>query len=307
METSHRKAGGCFLHESKVRTIKLERTKKRPDYESRYCKKTTSGNVVEFIEMSSEPTAPPIKKISATQYLDLRTGQVCDFCASDTRADNVDSLRKSFKQLRSLINCNATDNKCIHWVTLTYAENMTDTKRLLTDFDKFWKRFRRYCTKCGYDIPEYITAIEPQQRGAWHIHALILWRSKRPYIDNNAVFQPMWGQGFTKIQGVPDGCDNLGAYLSAYLADMALSEDSDDKSGKKYQKGARLRLYPVGVNIYRHSRGVQRPTSERLNPEDAEKEKASSGKLTFMCSYTVTDDDGRERIISKSYYNKKRR
>ena len=107
--------------------------------------------------MSSCPSAPAIQKVSAEQYLNLITGELCDFQKSDTRADNTDSLRKSFKQLRDIVNCNTTDNSCIHWVTLTYAENMTDTKQLYSDFDRFWKRFRRYCTKQGWNIPQYIS------------------------------------------------------------------------------------------------------------------------------------------------------
>ena len=281
-------------------------SKERPDYLTRYCKKTVSGNVIEYLELSSKPTAPNIQKVSADQYIDLATGELHDFQKSDTRADNTDSLRKSFKQLRDIVNCNTTDNRCIHWVTLTYAENMTDTKQLYDDYDKFWKRFKYYCKKQGWDIPQYITAIEPQQRGAWHMHCIIIWNMKRPYIDNNSVFAPMWGHGFTKIQGVPDDCDNLGAYLSAYLSDMAISEDGDGKS-KKYIKGARLKLYPVGVNIFRHSRGVKLPTSEQLDTDEIEKEKASSGKLTFTSSYIITDDDGNTRYISKSYYNTKRK
>ena len=174
------------------------------------------------------------------------------------------------------------------------------------DFRKFWQRFTYYCKKQGYKKPEYIAAIEPQERGAWHIHCIIIWKQRRPFIDNNSVFEPMWGHGFTKIQGVPDDCDNLGAYLSAYLSDMSLSEDGDGKE-KKYVKGARLVLYPVGVNIFRHSRGIKQPVSEQLDPDEIEKEKASCGKLTFTSSYTITDDDGNIRYISKSYYNTKRK
>lgn len=256
--------------------------------------------------MSSRPSAPSIQKISATQYINLLDGTIHDFQQSETRADNTDSLRKSFKQLRDLVNCNTTDSSCIHWVTLTYAENMTDTKRLYSDFEHFWKRFRRYCKKNALSVPEYISVIEPQQRGAWHIHCIVIWKQKRPYIDNNSVFAPMWGHGFTKIQGVPEDCDNLGAYLSAYLSDMAISEDGDGQ-GKKYIKGARLKLYPVGVNIYRHSRGIRQPQSVQLCNDRIEKEKASSGKLTFTSSYIITDDDGNTRYISKSYYNTKRK
>lgn len=290
-----------------MNNIKLEYSKERPDFKTKYCKKTVSGNVVEFIEMSSKPTAPNIKKISAEQYINLDSGEICDFLKSNTRADNIDSLRKSFKQLRSLINANTTDNAKIHWVTLTYAENMTDTKQLYSDFDKFWKRFKRYCIKHGWQVPQYITAIEPQGRGAWHCHIIIIWEMKRPFIDNNTVFAPMWGHGFTEIKGVPDDCDNLGAYLSAYLSDMSISGDDEHGKEKKYIKGARLALYPVGVNIFRHSRGIKLPESRNVCVEQIENEKASSGKLTFSSSFIITDDDDKERYICKSYYNTKRK
>lgn len=289
-----------------VRIIDIKYLKSRPEFKTRYCKKVVSGNVVEFIEMSSIPSAPNIQKISAEQYVNLSTGEICDFIKSDTRADNKDSLRKSFKQLRDIVNCNTTDNDCIHWVTLTYADNMTDTKQLYDDFKNFWKRFLYYCKKQNYSKPEYIAVIEPQQRGSWHMHCIVIWAHKRPYIDNNSVFAPLWGHGFTKIQGVPADCDNLGAYLSAYLSDMALSDNGDGKC-KKYVKGSRLALYPVGVNIFRHSRGITLPTSEQLDSDDVEKEKANSGKLTFSCSCVITDDDGHTRYISKSYYNTKRK
>lgn len=286
--------------------IEIKYTKERPDFETKYCKKTVSGNITEFIEISSKPSAPQIQKISADEYLNLNTGEICEFQKSDSRADNTDSLRKSFKQLRDLINCNTTDNSKVHWVTLTYRENMTDTLRLQKDFDLFWKRFKYWCKKQSLTVPQYITAIEPQERGAWHMHALFIWDKARPFIDNNSVLEKLWQQGFTKIQGVPDDCDNLGAYLSAYLSDMALSDNSD-KTEKKYVKGARLKLYPVGVNIFRHSRGIKVPVSSQIDTYDLEKEKASVGALTFSCSYTISDDDGNERYITKSYYNTKRK
>lgn len=287
--------------------MSVEVTKKRPKEfkKTRYCKRTQAGNVTEFVEMSSRPSAPPIKKLSSTEYLNLLTGEVLEFEQSETRADNVDSLRKSFKALRLLINANVTDNKNIHWVTLTYAENMQDTETLYADFKKFWQKFKRFCKKMNLTPPEYIAAIEPQARGAWHVHCIFIWNRKRPFIDNNTVFAPMWGHGFTKIQGVPEDCDNLGAYLSAYLSDMAVTEDSDQK-GKKYVKGARLALYPVGVNIFRHSRNIKKPVVSEVCPDQVKKEKASAGTLTFSCSYVITDQDDNKRYITKEYYNSKR-
>ena len=92
---------------------------KDADFSVRYCKKTVAGNVVELSSMSSKPEQPPIIKLSATEYLDTRTGEVKDFQLSETRADNTDSLRKTFKKVRDTVNANCTEPENLHWITLT--------------------------------------------------------------------------------------------------------------------------------------------------------------------------------------------
>lgn len=289
----------------------------------KYCKKTVSGNITEFMEMSCSPSAPPVRKLSQSQYVNINSGEVCDYNRSSSRSDNTDSLRYTFKHIRGLINTNCTIPQNLHWVTLTYADNMTDTKTVYKDFDSFRKRFYRYCDKIGRKRPEYIAVLEPQARGAWHIHLILIWDNKRPFIDNNSTFAPMWGHGYTKIQACPNS-DNLGAYLSAYLGDVPITEYSGDVTkaqiktvkGKRYIKGGRLSLYPVGTNIVRHSRGIKQPVSEVVDCDDLEKEKASSGKLTFSRSLVVSSDDSSmsggsgkspDIYIRHSYYNSKRK
>ena len=235
--------------------MKIQKT--NDNFTPKYCKKTVSGNITEFMEMSCSPSAPPVRKLSQSQYVNVNSGEVCDYNRSSSRSDNLDSLRYTFRRIRGLINTNCTIPQNLHWVTLTYADNVTDTKTVYKDFDKFYKRFKYYCgVKLGRSVPEYIAVLEPQQRGAWHIHLILIWDNKRPYIDNNSVFAPMWGHGFTKIQSCPNS-DNLGAYLSAYLGDVPITEYSGDVTkaqiktvkGKRYIKGGRLSLYPVGTNI----------------------------------------------------------
>ena len=103
----------------------------------------------------------------------------------------------------------------VRWITLTYAENMTDTDRLYFDFKDFNKRFQYYCKINGYSKPEYIVMMEPQGRGAWHCHLLYIWDCKAPYVANKTL-RDLWGHGFVKIKKL-DNCDNVGAYLTAYL------------------------------------------------------------------------------------------
>lgn len=299
-------------------------------------KKVTSGNVVTYISMKASPPEIPIQKLSDSEYLNLITGEVLQYEKHDNKSEvGYLSIRRTMNRIRNILNANCIDEKCLLWITLTYADNMTDTEQLHSDFKKFWQKFKRKCANENWCIPEYINVVEPQGRGAWHCHVMLIWKEYAPFIDNNSVIAKLWGHGFTKTKAV-HGVDNIGAYFSAYLADMPLDDverlreqgifvrgDILDKSvedeqtgktiDKKFVKGARLFLYPSNMNIIRTSRGILRPIEEdisSLSAEELEKEKASSGKLTFSSAVEVvqTSDGSSDilNVITKEYYNIKR-
>ncbi len=154
---------------------------------------------------------------------------------------------------------------------------MQDPNRLYQDFRKFNQRFQYYLKT--HDLPkyEYISAVEPQARGAWHIHIVLIFDSEKAPFISNTVLEDLWGLGFVKIKSLQN-VDNIGLYLSAYLGDMELAdalsnnllrsgklktfeqvnEDGTTQS-KAVIKGARLRLYPPGIKLFRHSRGIKYP------------------------------------------------
>lgn len=302
-------------------------------------KKIAAGNVIEFVSMKSAPSDIPVKKLSGTEYLDLRTGEIVEYDKSEDKSECYQSVRRTLKHIRQVLNANCDDESKLVWVTLTYAENMMDPVRLYRDFRTFWKRLIRYFEKQKISIPEYINVVEPQGRGAWHSHVMLIFPEKAPYIDNNSVVAKLWGQGFTKTKAV-HGVDNIGAYFSAYLADMPLDDVKrlqeqgifvrgevlaksveDEETGisvdKKFVKGARLALYPAGMNILRTSRGIKKPIIDdisNLSPEEIVKEKASSGKLTFSSAVEVvrssdsssSSGDDVVNLITREYYNTKR-
>lgn len=294
-------------------------------------KVVTMGNVIEVTARQKPFTACPCVKVDADHYCDLRTGEVFEYEHIENRSQSLRSVRNTLARIRSLVNTNVTNPDFVRWVTLTYRENMTDTKRLYFDYEKFWKRFLYWNKKNGHSKPEYICVIEPQGRGAWHIHAFFIWDTKAPYIDNNSVMAQLWGQGYTTTKALYD-CDNVGAYFSAYLADMPLDEldklteeeqqatlalcsieektflDEQERSKtKKFVKGGRLYLYPPGMNIIRTTRGIKQPDIEVMTLQQA-KEKVSSAKLTYSCSYAIVGDDGAVvNSLVKSYYNTKRK
>lgn len=297
-------------------------------------KVTKAGPVTEVVQFRNVPKDTGMRKLNADQYINLNTGEVGDIKHIENRAGDLKSIRATLRTIRMIVNANVLEAQKATWLTLTYADNMTDTEKLYIDFKAFWLRFGRYCKKQGWNVPKYISVVEPQGRGAWHMHIFLLWDMKAPFIDNNSVMEKLWDHGWTKTKAVKD-VDNIGAYFSAYLADIPLEEAEklpadelhlmqqnerelksfEDEHGflkeKKFIKGGRLYLYPRGMCIIRHSRDILQPSVEWTNQEAWEerriKEKSQLGALTFSSSISVSDDDGTLlNLITKEYYNANR-
>ena len=234
------------------------------------------------------------RKISKNQVVNIVTGEVIECRQSSTREDNRVSLKRTIKRLRDLINCNfeGADNEL--FITLTYRENMRDYKRLYKDFVKFYQKLKR---KYKDIVFRYIYVIEPQERGAWHIHLLLkALNMDYLFIDNDSVISELWGHGFTKTKRL-SGVDNVGAYLSAYLTDLI------DEDGFK-RKGNRLYLYPAGVNIYRYSRNCIKPVERWIGYNEIDYKDCK----TFEVVYGVLNDVGNCcNVIKKEFYNLRRK
>lgn len=279
------------------------------------------GNITEILYSEKRSHGGYIKKIDADHYIDNRTGEYCEFKHIENRSQDLANVAKSLKRLRDLLNTNITDVTHCRWLTFTYAENMTDPKKLRYDNENCIKRLRKI-----FGHFEYITAAEPQGRGAWHLHSVIIFKDKAPFMSNEVVAQ-CWKKGFVTVKRLDD-VDNVGAYLTAYLGDMELSEalesnypikhikgikeveyidDNGEKQSKKYIKGARLYMYPPKFNIYRKSKGIVEPTVSLVSYEEA-KEKVSSAKLTFSKTVALEDEERDfKNTLHYEYYNKIRK
>ncbi len=297
----------------------LEEHSRPKDYEEIRVKEM--GNIVELMYTERKNHQIFIKKISDDEYIDLRTGEVKQCNKIDNRAGNLNSVRQTLGRLRDLLNTNITDVKKCRWVTLTYAENMTDPKRLYKDFDKFNKRMKYALSKEGHKY-EYIVCMEPQGRGAWHAHLVMIFEGQAPYIDNKFMANT-WGHGFTVTKKLED-VDNVGAYLTAYLGDMDISEYKNlseeeqnsmqifgikevevkgSSEKKSILKGARLHMYPPKFNIYRQSRGIKKPVVSYETEKEAQK-KVSAATLTFEKTIELSDSDSQfSNTINYRHYN----
>ena len=272
-----------------------------------HTKISIQGNIIEVTTMLRKSDSCPIQRISADEYIRLDDGEVLPFKHADNRAELSQSLYRTFRKIRAIINSNFTGAENELFITLTYAENMQDAERLYSDFKAFWKRFKR-----RYGYADYFSVAEPQARGAWHLHLLVKFLEEyAPWIDNSEL-RELWRHGFVNIQKV-DNIDNIGAYLSAYLADAEVPLDSkegeiktfSDGTKKGFVKGGRLHLYPAGMNIYRCSRGIKPPVEFWATPE--QEEALTDGiALTYANRIEFTKDDGFKQIVEKRFYNRKR-
>lgn len=286
-----------------------------------FVKVTKMNHIVEVQHMQKMNRTNHIKKLDKDRFVDISTGEIREFEHSENRQQNYNSLRQTFKKIRYLINNNFIGKPNELHITLTYKENMTDTKRLYSDFKRFMTRLKRkYQDKSTID---YITVVEPQERGAWHCHVLVRFNDlEKVYLSNNLV-RELWEQGrIVSTKSLKD-VDNIGAYLSAYLADIDLDDVKDketafkvasegceiktkvvDGKEKKFIKGGRLHMYPPGMNMYRKSKGIIKPEREEMKFKDIKKV-VGSAQPHYQKSYHVESDDF-QNTISFLQYNTKR-
>lgn len=288
-------------------------------------KLTDMGNIKEIMYLQKKNFKPfRIKKISSTEYIVLDTGEIKEFKKIENRSQDKESLRKTFKKIRQLINTNFVGFNNELCFTITYKENVTDPKILYKDFDRFMKKL-----KYKYKSVDYINVVEPQGRGAWHCHILLRFNDYNKIFIPNKEISEMWGRGFVKVKAIKKDIDNLGAYLSAYLGDVELDENNLSelietgaiKPGqafnikevevegvkKKFIKGGRLAYYPPGMNLYRASRGIKQPNIiDNITYEEAKKIVGADTPTYSTRTLILDDSDEILNSIIYEQYNLKR-
>ena len=216
---------------------------------SKVVKSYVYGNTVEITTANGQQEQT-IKVIEGKRYVNLETGEIHAMDTSNnSRLDNLKSTKQTMKKLRRIIAHNFTGGKNQLWITLTYRDHVIETAIVYRDFKAFIRRIRNQFGKV-----DYITVIEPQASGRWHLHVLLKNDSELT-IPNNDLAK-MWGKGFTKTKRLRRA-DKVGNYLIAYLSNLQIGDESSDK--KSIVKGARLYMYPKGIRIYRTSRGIEKP------------------------------------------------
>lgn len=161
--------------------------------------------------------------------------------------ENIKSERRRHNELKDIIDTNFVDPSYCLFVTLTYKENMTDYKKLSKDYKKFVEKSRGVLGEY-----EYIVVKELQERGAWHLHFLMFFNGKAPRVKGE-ILQNIWGKGIVKVSQSKNG-NFYGFY---FIKKLKMNPE-------------RLALYPKNFRLYSCSKGIKRPTRERISQKEAE-------------------------------------
>lgn len=276
---------------------------------------TKMNHITEIQYMEKMNTRQNIKKISSDKYVVLDTGEIKEFKRNEKKSDNVNSLYKTFKRLRYLINNNFKGKRNELFVTLTFAKDENgwrpdcgDTEFLSVCFKKFMRLLKR-----EYGSIEFVRVLEPHWDGHAHYHVLLRFDDlSSVFIPANEFRDSYWKMGGVKIHSLKD-VDNIGAYVSAYLTDVEVNKKTEldecatgkpteivEREGKRYIKGGRLKYYPLGVQIYNKSKRVVEPKRAVMTYEKAKKI-VGSGQPTFEKNIVIEKDDFTNSIRFESY------
>lgn len=183
-----------------------------------------SGDIVEIYEYENEILEgykDKIKDIKGRQAIADPKSKL------ENRQKTCDRAKRD---IRRIVNTNIGEYS--KFVTLTFADNVTDLRAANYEWKKFKQRLE---FKIGYKL-QYLVVIEFQKRGAIHYHVIMF---NLPYIKNKDL-QGIWRNGFVKINKI-NNCDNVGAYVCKYLS----KDLFDDRLG--------------GQKMYFSSRGLEKP------------------------------------------------
>lgn len=166
---------------------------------------------------------------------------------------------------------------------------------------------------------EYKT--EEQEIGTWidghaHYHVLLRFDDFEKIFISNKDLNDFWSKGFVRVNKLKE-VDNIGAYVSAYLADLDISNDDAEalhtagfdsgvieKDGKNYIKGGRVSFYPTGVQIYNKSKGLIFPDREKMSYKKAQK-KVGKGIPTYEKNIFIETEDFSNRLRFEAYNSKR--
>lgn len=210
-------------------------------------------NKIQITVLNRQPTEFKTRRISNEEFLNLETGEVFRFAHSKNRKDSERSLKNTFKQQDALILNNFFGNKNELFLTLGYDGAYVSPKTLSYDLKLFWRKVRR-----KYPNLEYLVILEYTASGLLHVHAFLKdVTQKALWIDRDWLCAA-WGQNNGYIQPIKGlrGVERLAKYVNIF---------------QNPKKRDRVKFYQPNCRIFRHSKGIVYPPTEKMTYAEAMK------------------------------------
>lgn len=281
-----------------------------------------TGNVTTITKIAFKNREAKIMKLNKDEYVNLATGEVKEFKHNKNRSQNLTSVRKSITKLKDYINCNITNPSKCRFLTLTYKQNMTDSKQTKKDCIKFLRtlKSKKYQEMFNYNSFEYIIVNEPQGRGCYHLHVFLIFDNENVKIPKYKLNE-IWTHGFVDIKQINLNSTDIGNYFCYIFSSMTVGEIRKSElslkefdapitkkiigprggiTSKRIVKGARLKIMDTYTRLYSFSKGIKKPDINKDLPYKIVKDiyvNNNSAKLKKVDGFYINDKEG-------NYYNK---
>ena len=166
-----------------------------------YKKAIVSGHVIEIYQYEK-----PVYSDYELNKIRQHEGRRQETSEDNKQKNREKCSNRAARTVRRLVNSNIAINS--KFLTLTFADHVTDLKKANYEFKKFKQRFEYYL---GVRI-KYLCVPEFTKKGRIHYHVVLF---NLPFVKNKTL-QSIWSNGFIKINKI-DNCDNVGAYVSKYM------------------------------------------------------------------------------------------
>ena len=166
-----------------------------------YKKAIVSGHVIEIYQYEK-----PVYSDYELNKIRQHEGRRQEANEDNKQKNREKCSNRAARTVRRLVNSNIAINS--KFLTLTFADHVTDLKKANYEFKKFKQRFEYYL---GVRI-KYLCVPEFTKKGRIHYHVVLF---NLPFVKNKTL-QSIWSNGFIKINKI-DNCDNVGAYVSKYI------------------------------------------------------------------------------------------
>lgn len=170
-----------------------------------------AGNIIEIYEYEKGYA----KGYSLSAAEKSNRGRKKGMKSKNYEANRAMALNRAKNQLRRLINANIGAygrEFTAKFITLTFAENVTNLDEAHYEYKKFLKRLNYAMFDSKQANLRYSAVVEFQKRGAIHYHVIFY---NLPYLRADRLAD-IWGNGFVKINKIDD-VDNVGAYVTKYM------------------------------------------------------------------------------------------